>query len=78
MQGDVEMVPRAEGREEYMHGELQDIQRERKSNWWIVAAYNVTAIIGVGVLALPNAMVYLTWCDSLENHSNFKYILVPR
>lgn len=54
------MVSRAEGREE-MHADRQDHQRERKSNWWIVAAYNITAIIGVGVLALPNAMVYLTW-----------------
>lgn len=70
------MVPRAEGREEYMHSDLQDDQRERKSNWWIVAAYHVTAIIGVGVLALPNAMVYLTWCVSLENQSNFENRLV--
>lgn len=56
-----------------LEDDAQDDGKERNSNWWIVASYNVTAIIGVGVLALPNAMVYLTWCVFLENHSNSQY-----
>ncbi|KAG0601556.1 hypothetical protein M758_11G121300 [Ceratodon purpureus] len=34
---------------------------KRKSNMYFAAAYNITAIIGVGVLGLPQAMVFLTW-----------------
>ncbi len=34
---------------------------ERTSNWSSVAVHNVTAIVGAGVLGLPNSMSYLTW-----------------
>jgi hypothetical protein len=34
---------------------------ERTSNKWIAAAYMITAIVGVGVLGVPQAMVYLHW-----------------
>uniref|UniRef100_A0A7I4B5R3 Amino acid transporter transmembrane domain-containing protein n=1 Tax=Physcomitrium patens TaxID=3218 RepID=A0A7I4B5R3_PHYPA len=34
---------------------------DRSANWKHAAFHNVTAMMGAGVLALPNAMVYLTW-----------------
>lgn len=34
---------------------------DRKAKWWYSAFHNVTAMVGAGVLGLPNAMVYLTW-----------------
>jgi hypothetical protein len=34
---------------------------DRHANWKHAAFHNVTAMMGAGVLALPNAMVYLTW-----------------
>lgn len=36
----------------------------RHANWKHAAFHNVTAMMGAGVLALPNAMVYLTWYRS--------------
>ena len=33
----------------------------RTSNMWTAAAYNIIAIVGVGVLGLPYAMVFLGW-----------------
>ncbi|KAG0588793.1 hypothetical protein KC19_2G269400 [Ceratodon purpureus] len=37
------------------------ISTNRSANWKHSAFHNVTAMMGAGVLALPNAMVYLTW-----------------
>lgn len=37
------------------------MKRPSTFNWWFAAAYNITAIVGLGVLALPNAMVFLSW-----------------
>lgn len=38
---------------------------DRNANWKHAAFHNVTAMMGAGVLALPNAMVYLTWGPGL-------------
>lgn len=37
------------------------ITGDRHAKWWYAAFHNVTAMVGAGVLGLPNAMVYLTW-----------------
>lgn len=37
------------------------ITGDRNAKWWYAAFHNVTAMVGAGVLGLPNAMVYLTW-----------------
>ncbi|KAG0557385.1 hypothetical protein KC19_11G125500 [Ceratodon purpureus] len=42
-----------------------DQRVKRKSNMYFAAAYNITAIIGVGVLGLPQAMVFLEWGGGL-------------
>lgn len=34
---------------------------DRNAKWWYSTFHNVTAMVGAGVLGLPNAMVYLTW-----------------
>jgi hypothetical protein len=36
---------------------------DRKAKWWYSTFHNVTAMVGAGVLGLPNAMVFLTWYD---------------
>jgi hypothetical protein len=33
----------------------------RNASWWYATFHNVTAMVGAGVLGLPNAMVYMTW-----------------
>lgn len=37
------------------------IASDRNADWRYSTFHNVTAMMGAGVLALPNAMVYLTW-----------------
>jgi amino acid permease len=37
------------------------ITGDRNAKWWYAAFHNVTAMVGAGVLGLPNAMIYLTW-----------------
>jgi amino acid permease len=34
---------------------------DRHAKWWYATFHNVTAMVGAGVLGLPNAMAYLTW-----------------
>jgi len=34
---------------------------DRHAKWWYSTFHNVTAMVGAGVLGLPNAMAYLTW-----------------
>lgn len=36
----------------------------RNASWWYATFHNVTAMVGAGVLGLPNAMVYMTWSVS--------------
>lgn len=36
---------------------------ETTSTWWLASAYNITAIVGLGVLVLPHAMVFLSWFE---------------
>jgi len=49
---------------------LQEVQSEqkwmdngpsRRAKWWYSTFHTVTAMIGAGVLSLPNAMAYLGW-----------------
>ena len=37
------------------------VTSERTAKWWYSTFHNVTAMVGAGVLGLPNAIVYLTW-----------------
>ena len=37
------------------------ITGDRHAKWWYASFHNVTAMVGAGVLSLPNDMVYLTW-----------------
>lgn len=41
------------------NGDDDDV--ERTSDMWVASAYSITAIVGVGVLGLPQTMVFLTW-----------------
>jgi len=34
---------------------------DRHAKWWYSTFHNVTAMVGAGVLGLPNAMAFLTW-----------------
>ncbi|KAG0590600.1 hypothetical protein KC19_1G113300 [Ceratodon purpureus] len=34
---------------------------DRHAKWWYSTFHNVTAMVGAGVLGLPNAMAYMTW-----------------
>ena len=38
----------------------------RNASWWYATFHNVTAMVGAGVLGLPNAMVYMTWSVPLS------------
>jgi len=49
-----------------LNDHVEDDEVERNSNMWIAAAYNITAIVGVGVLGLPQAMVFLTWFEPVK------------
>lgn len=37
----------------------------RRAKWWYSTFHCVTAMIGAGVLSLPNAMAYLGWYITL-------------
>ena len=34
---------------------------DRHAKWWYSAFHNVTAMVGAGVLGLPEAMTFMTW-----------------
>lgn len=55
-QGDVEQNGNAKQVDDWL-----PITGDRHAKWWYATFHNVTAMVGAGVLGLPNAMVYLTW-----------------
>lgn len=58
----------------------------RNASWWYATFHNVTAMVGAGVLGLPNAMVYMTWCvpfflfqpPTLVNQLQHPYLTIPQ